>query len=169
MMSEDQSPTATAPEPTSTTNNNTAAESTTTATTATTTNNNDEEQKDKWGRIVYKHGYLNRRTDILKKWKITYVAVREDKFCWFDSKDDFLNGKKKKGGMVYHGGSFVDKEDELEIDKKYVFSFNSRSRACFVETGSEEERVAWIAAVKKAIKAFNDNPNSKKSKYSHLS
>ena len=145
-------------------------------TTTNATNNNSHsaaadgtDRKDKWGRIVYKSGYLNRRTDILKKWKPVYFAVREDKFCWFDSKEDFEEGKKKKGGMVYHGGSFVDKEEETEVNKKHVFSFNSRNRVCFAETSSEEERAAWITAVKKAIKAHGDNPTAKVSKYSHLS
>jgi hypothetical protein len=124
---------------------------------------------DKWGRKVYKCGYVPRRTDILKKWKPVYLVVREDKFCWFKSKEAFENGKKKSGGMTYIEG-FVDREHENEFGgRKFIFSYNSRNRVCFIQASSEEDRNEWIQMVKQAIKDFSEKKTEKKSKYSHLS
>jgi hypothetical protein len=106
---------------------------------------------DKDGKRVFKMGSLEKRSDILKKWKPKFFVAREDKFMWFKDVEAFQNGNKPEGSMVYKN-ALADKEDELEMGRPFVFSFNSRGKACFICAKDEAERTEWIQMLKKIIK-----------------
>ena len=121
------------------------------ASTPTPTTTQEVARDKKFNRRIFKQGMLERRTDILKKWKPVYFVVREDKFCWYKDEKSASEGKKKTGGMNYTG-ALVDKEDEVEMKKQFVFSFNSRGKACFVACSNEAERDEWMLILKKVVK-----------------
>ena len=110
---------------------------------------------DKEGKRVLKMGELNRRSDILKKWKVKFVVAREDKFLWYGSLRAFEMGSKPEGSMVYKQ-ALVDREDPSEVGgAENVFSFNSRGKACFIQCKSAEEREEWVNALKKIVREFS--------------
>lgn len=106
---------------------------------------------DKDGKRVFKMGPLDKRSDILKKWKPKFFVAREDKFMWFKDVEAFQNGNKPEGSMVYKN-ALADKEDEAEIGKPFAFSFNSRGKACFICAKDEAERTEWMQMLKKIIR-----------------
>jgi len=48
-------------------------------------------------RSISFEGYLNKKSDLLPNWKVTYCVLEEDTLAYFESREDFISNSKLMG------------------------------------------------------------------------
>jgi hypothetical protein len=102
------------------------------------------------GTAVYKSGFLCKRGEIVKNWKMRFFVLRPGDLSYFETKDDALHGETPLN-IFYLKGASIEKAPYSKYNKSCVIECNfaasvgNSTRVLIMEAADEEECDEWYA------------------------
>ena len=113
---------------------------------------------------ILKHGYLLKKSEVLKKWNLRYFVLSKECLCYYRNEKESVRDDAPKELIFFNDMSvYIDELPDrqtkycLKIVKK-ALSPKSASRTYLLSCFSEEERNEWLSAIlyAKAISLVKD-------------
>jgi hypothetical protein len=103
------------------------------------------------GTAVYKSGFLCKRGEIVKSWKMRFFVLRPGDLSYFETKDDALHGETPLN-IFYLKGSSIEKAAYSKYNKSCVIEIifaatSGSSRNLILEAADDAECDDWVQAL----------------------
>jgi hypothetical protein len=104
------------------------------------------------GAAVYKSGFLCKRGEIVKNWKMRFFVLRPGDLSYFETKDDALHGETPIN-IFYLKGATIEKAPYSKYSKSCVIecsfapSSGNSARLLIMEASDDEECDEWVRAL----------------------
>jgi hypothetical protein len=101
------------------------------------------------GTAVYKFGFLCKRGEIVKNWKMRFFVLRPGDLSYFETKDDALHGETPLN-IFYLRGAVIEKAPYSKYNKSCAIEINfaassgNSDRALILEASDDAECDEWV-------------------------
>jgi hypothetical protein len=111
-----------------------------------------EDLRSSMGTAVYKSGFLCKRGDVVKSWKMRFFVLRPGDLSYFETKDDALHGETPLN-IYYLKGATIEKVPYSKHNKSCVIeitfaaSSGNSARSLLMEAADDAECDEWVQAL----------------------
>jgi hypothetical protein len=108
------------------------------------------------GTAVYKFGFLCKRGEIVKNWKMRFFVLRPGDLSYFETKDDALHGETPLN-IFYLRGAVIEKAPYSKYNKSCAIEINfaassgNSDRMLILEASDDAECDDWVQVMRGSL------------------